>query len=297
MDNDTLNFELVLIPEGMSIDSNGKITWVPNNSQVGQNNVTVRVMDEQGAYDSQDYNIMVFNINDNPIIPSINNLSATEEQLFYFVINATDIDSDDSVSYYDDSDLFEIDKDTGEISFIPSNEDVGVYIVNITVKDDFGGSTIITITFSIIDVNDPPSLEPIEELNCNVGETFYYQVVANDMDPDDEISFSDDTDMFNIDPNTGKISFVPTKSDIGIHQITISVTDSEGATNQTTITIDIIGPKSEHPSDNNWVWIILVIIIILILVLYLFKRNKEVKHQDRDEIDSNEVVEFILEEP
>lgn len=59
-DGGPLIYSLVATPTGMTIDSaSGLIQWTPNAGQVGSHNVTVRVQDQGGLFDTQSFVIVV----------------------------------------------------------------------------------------------------------------------------------------------------------------------------------------------------------------------------------------------
>ncbi|UCG69864.1 MAG: hypothetical protein JSV09_02245, partial [Thermoplasmata archaeon] len=226
---DVLTYKLDLAPEGMVINAgSGVISWIPTNDLVGNNEVIVNVTDISGSYDTQEFTILVSNTNDAPELSAIGNLDAYEDQLFYYQVVATDADSNDILSYYDDVDLFDIDRKTGEISFTPSNEDVGTYTVEIMVKDAAGLEDSQLITFTVLNVNDPPILDFIGDWQVAEDLPFSLFVTASDIDSDDSYTFFDNTTLFDIDPNTGEISFTPTNEDVGVHLVNISVVDEDG---------------------------------------------------------------------
>ena len=165
--------------------------------------------------------------------------------------------------------------DSGIISFTPTNEDVGIYLINISVRDENGSLAYQIITFSVVNVNDPPSIEPIEELTVEAGKQFNLQMIAYDMDQEDTIAFSDNTELFDIDPNTGEISFTPSEKDAGVHQVIITVTDGNGGYNETTINITIIGLEDEVP---YYLWILTIVIVVLIIFL-IFLYIKATKYK------------------
>lgn len=60
-----LTFSLTQAPTGMTIDiGTGLIEWTPDNAQIGQHDVTVRVEDALGAYDTQSFTITVSAVGD-----------------------------------------------------------------------------------------------------------------------------------------------------------------------------------------------------------------------------------------
>jgi len=78
-----------------------------------------------------------------------------------------------------------------------------------------------------VPVNKPPVLNAIQDQTV-VAETLF-TLAATATDPENNtLTFSDDTELFDISSETGIISFVPTTEDIGEYEITISVIDGKG---------------------------------------------------------------------
>ena len=87
---DSLTYSLDVSPVGMTIDSvSGLISWTPNNSQVGFNSVTVRVMDLLGLFDTQAFTVDVANVNDQPSITSIPVTTGTEDIAYSYDVDAS----------------------------------------------------------------------------------------------------------------------------------------------------------------------------------------------------------------
>ena len=101
-DDNEFTYSLSNQPEGMNIDSNGLITWIPINGTQTSGNVKIFVSDggEDGAMPyEQDLFIVVIAVNDPPIIVSIPEiLELMELDTFFYQIVVEDID-DDTFSY------------------------------------------------------------------------------------------------------------------------------------------------------------------------------------------------------
>jgi hypothetical protein len=76
--------------------------------------------------------------NHNPIIEDIEDQRAKCNKNFRLWVHADDSDGD-TLTYYDNTDLFDIDSETGEIFFEPRCSDRGTYFITITVVDEHGG--------------------------------------------------------------------------------------------------------------------------------------------------------------
>jgi hypothetical protein len=272
----------------------GLISFTPTNEDVGTYLVNISVVDEYSGFDYQTVFFKVENVNDPPDLDFIFDYEATEDALFTLTITASDVDLDDSITFHDDTALFEIDEETGVISFTPTNEDVGMHVVKISVMDEEGAEDYQEVTFTILNVNDPPEIEddhPIfsEGFTLSIGEDFYFKFNATDSDSDDSLSFSDDSDMLEIDPDTGEIYFTPKESHFGTHEVTITVTDVEGASDSITVTFEILGKKKDDDTNMISFVLILVIVIIIIIILILFLTRKKKPPED--------TVVFVQEDP
>jgi len=111
--------------------------------------------------------------------------------------------------------------------------------------------------------NTPPTIDnPISTIiNVTVGQNWVYDYNATDVDIDDNLTWTDNTSLFNINSQTGAISFTPTSGQIGSHIINISVTDDGMAGDSNVFNLNVIAVQHSHsgggsvsqtqlPSDN-----------------------------------------------
>jgi uncharacterized protein (TIGR03790 family) len=249
---DTLLYSLDLKPQGMTIDeATGEISWLPTNVDTGEIEVIVNVTDSSGAFVQHKFTISVYNTNDAPILDFIGDLTAYEDLLFEFRVTGSDEDIGDELDYSDNSDLFQVDEDSGLISFVPSNDDVGVYTIRITVKDISNTQDYETLTFTILNVNDPPTIDLLNYYQLTEDVPFYLTVNADDVDLDDTVTFSDNTSLFDIDSLTGEISFTPNNDNVGRHVINISVEDKDGALDYVSVIFNIINVNDPPKIDSK----------------------------------------------
>jgi PKD repeat protein len=273
----------------------GEISFTPTNDDVGSYTLNITVTDSNGLSDSQLVVLTVSNANDAPVLDEIEDQDLIEDSQYNLIITATDMDLGDSLSFSDDTHLFDINPLTGEISFTPTNEDVGTFEVNITVSDKEGAVDYQTVTFTVTNVNDLPTIDPVEDLILLEGSPFTYTISASDVDLGDTLAFSDDTQLFDINPETGVISVTPSEDDVGTHQVTITVTDSEGGTDQIQVTITVL-EKAKEPSEDpgDFMWILWVLVAGLIAFLAGFflrgKDEEEPPEETENEIKMDEEV-------
>ncbi|MCD4666742.1 hypothetical protein K8R47_02955 [archaeon] len=131
--NDTLTFDdnTTLF----NISSSGLIKFTPNNGDAGTYWVNITVNDSVGAMDSEVINFTIYS-NTGPMIDSLSSFNATEDIEFYYNFSANVSDSDsDTLTYTDNSSLFDINSTSGEINFTANDTFVGENWMNITVTD------------------------------------------------------------------------------------------------------------------------------------------------------------------
>ena len=126
----------------------------------------------------------------------------------------------------------------------------------LTVADDWSGSvefkfnatdvwglttTSTAFTVTVEEVNEPPVImDPGDRF---IDEDALFELNVSFHDPDilygDTVSFEDDTALFDIDPETGRIVLMPTQADVGKHTVTLVVRDSKGRQDDVTFDITI----------------------------------------------------------
>ncbi|MFH1376419.1 MAG: DNRLRE domain-containing protein [Candidatus Woesearchaeota archaeon] len=162
----------------------------------------------------------------------------TENVAFNLTIIASDPESG-PLNFSDDTNNFDITKinDTNaEILFTPSNSMIGSFIAVIIVIDNESLVDAQAVEFI---VNGIPSLTNLADQNVTAGNQFYYDINATDPENGTNVTFGDNSTLFNINTSTGEINFTTDNSMIGIYSISISVNDSLGANTSGTFNLAI----------------------------------------------------------
>lgn len=233
---DVLTYSLTTKPGTMTINaSNGTISWIPANGDVGTHTVTVRVTDAAGAYDSKTFSVEVVNVNDAPVITAIPNHSTEEHASYKYQVNVTDIDQLVEPSEVLDFTLLNPPtgmqiSSTGEITWVPGATDVGAHTVQVMVSDFSGASDTVSYTLTVTNVNDAPTFASIPDQTAIEDQPWTFQVAANDPDPADALTYSfvSKPSGMVINPTTGDISWNPDNDDVGNYTVTVKATDASG---------------------------------------------------------------------
>jgi PKD repeat protein len=291
--------------------TSGVIQFTPTNDDVGIRDVFIFVTDDIGGTSTLYLQIEITNENQPPTLQQIGPQIVNEEQQFTLTVHARDEDKGDILHFSDNTELFDIDQNTGGISFTPTDEQVGTYSVTITVMDAEGASDHENVTFTVLNINDGPNLNSIPDQQGKVGQRFTYTVIAGDVD-DEVLIFSDDSHLFVIDPTTGEISFIPQKGDAGVHTIHITVYDSHGANSTKTMVLEIEDtkttpepePKKAAESETDWMSLSLLILLIIFIALLLVhmlmtrkaKQDDEIGVLEEDKVPGEELEEVKFDE-
>jgi hypothetical protein len=139
-------------------------------------------------------------------------------------------------------------------------------------------------------VNSPPVVEPLDDRQVQVGQDVSFLVEANDPEGGD-LTFSDDTDLFNINPTSGQVSFLPGEADIGTWHVEVTVSDGEHQTK--TEFIITVEPKEEEesilgfiPLTTTQLVFLLVLLVIVVAAVWALTRSR--RDQDTgDDPDEN----------
>ena len=229
--------------------TSGELFGTPSQKDIGQYLIIVTVRDNIGDEDNHKFNLTVVDINEPPILFPIGNQTLEQNENFKLHINAIDEDPSDighlkfSVKFLNDIPFFNLSID-GYINFTVTQSMVGNHNLLFIVTDLIGNKDQQEVIFIILNVNDPPILQPIENQKINRNTSF--QLKVNATDPDfgynlqEKLIFSDNTSLFNIDKNTGWINFTSTKSDAGLHFIEITVLDHDNASSSIQFKFEII---------------------------------------------------------
>ncbi|NIO20648.1 MAG: hypothetical protein GTN76_07890 [Candidatus Aenigmarchaeota archaeon] len=207
----------------------GIISFTPNENDSGVHWVWITLYGTCGL--EEDSEFVEFNVipkNYAPILDPIPDFEINQSDHFTYTVTASDPDND-TLTFGDTATFFDIDPDTGDIDFTPTQMDVGVHDVIIWVKDPYDLMDWQSVRFTILDINDCPAMDVIGAQTAIINETYFYDVNASDNDVIpawSNLTFYDNSTFFNISPITGIINFFVNETYNGTYTINISVSDT-----------------------------------------------------------------------
>lgn len=220
--NDSHVWTLEQGPTGAKVDpATGKVTWTPGTADADKTvDFEVKVCDKAGACVNKSWQVKVENVNDPPKIGSTPPTTATEDQAYGYSPSATDPDANDALTWSIKKAPpgATIDKATGKISWTPGDADADQTVdFEIEVCDAQGACDKQTWQVKVTNVNDPPVISGTPPTTAYVGEAMTYEPKVTDPDPNDSHTWTvkQGPTGATIDPQTGKVSWTPDKTDAG----------------------------------------------------------------------------------
>lgn len=256
-------YYLLQAPTNMSINAtSGLISWTPNTSHVGLNNVTVRLNDTNGGIAEQNFTINVSRISNlslrTSITPSSVNMSGqffvtlnmtnnglknltspiltvswnssdvifTSASINYTTINSTTAVWSNATNLSENSSIFL------NITFTAlnrSNNQSSNLSLQVTAMDGvIGLAANSTLTIQILFVNYVPIINSTPMLFAQSGTQYAYQAQAYDNN-NDTLTYNLTQRPFNMQMNsTGYIVWYPLYNQSGLWNITLNVSDTRG---------------------------------------------------------------------
>ena len=173
---------------GNSANTQGTVFYQPEENYYGNDIIHVLVTDNEGAIARRECEISIVDVNDPPTITGAAITSIKPNENYSFTPLAEDVDNDVlTFSIQNKPSWLSFDTNSGELSGVASNADIGVYSnIIISVSDGRGGTAQLP-NFNIEVTNAAPVLgSPIPDQEVKVYEIFAYNVSPHFSDPNND---------------------------------------------------------------------------------------------------------------
>jgi len=235
----------------LTFSGKGEINGIPENNDVGEYWINISATINYHSYDYLNFTLEVQNTNDPPTINDIEIGNILEDTQFIKQFSAIDIDPDQDQllwSMVSNSNFLKMDQNSGVLSGIPNNDDVGEWWIMIGVDDGNGGQDEINLSFNVENVNDAPTIIPIEDMKYFQDEVITIKLEGVDIDPTkDNFLWSMDTDagFLEIGRRSGIIEGMAGNEDVGSWEIEINLSDEKGGFDNQIFNIEIVNTNDD----------------------------------------------------
>ncbi|MEW5760464.1 MAG: putative Ig domain-containing protein [Candidatus Thermoplasmatota archaeon] len=227
-EGESVKYSLVSMPEGMNINSDGKITWFPKKEDLGEHQIDVKVEDICGAWTNQTY-VLTVRDNRSPKITSEPPTKAIVNTKYIYEVVAIDEDND-SLTYSLTTlpNGMKINSSSGIVTWVP--KEIGEFEVVVQVSDEFGGTAIQKYRINVSLPNKAPVITSVPITKAYVGHLYLYKVNGTDEDKD-KLNYSIFSSVKEISISSeGEVKWLPTAE--GIYNVKVVVSDGKDTVEQ-----------------------------------------------------------------
>ena len=230
-DGDSLLWTLDAAPVGMVVDpTTGVLHWQPRADQVGQHQVSVRLVDVLGSYVEQTFTLQVNGTTLAPSIYSSPTTSAVQGQAYTYTVVASDPENDALTFALGNHPIGMTIDSSGLVRWIPQANQLGAQSVEVLVTDAQGaiGSQTFSVQVGNTATNRSPKITSTPTFLTAASQPYRYQVQATDPDAGDTLSYRllEHPNGMVIDATTGQVTW--TTPPVGQHRVVVGVEDSRG---------------------------------------------------------------------
>ena len=236
IDNDPSGiFELVgnqlFLKEGANIDYEESQT----------HSVALKVTDTAGNSFVKVFYIEVEDINETPTLEVVSSVTVEEDGSKVISFNAVDVDAGDTVHTIASAanGTVTVDGNSGEITYTPDTNFNGSDTITVTTTDDDGTQVVKTVSVTVNDINDAPTLEVVSTATVDEDGSKTISFSAGDLDGTVSTTASAANGTVTVDGNSGEITYTPNADFNGADTITVTTTDDDGAQVVKTVSVTV----------------------------------------------------------
>jgi len=221
----------------LTIDTvTGNLSGTPDNTDVGEVNVTVRVNDTHGMVG---HTFLLTVANTAPtLIPYVVD-NATEDAVFTMDFASDDDDHGAMVWSLDTlATWLTIDTGNGTITGTPTNDDVGAVAVSVAVEDGNGGADAATFNLTVINVD--PVILTATIMNAT-EDVAYTATIESDEGPLQGTWAMAGAAWLTMNATTGNLTGTATNDDVGAYTLNVTYDDGHGGMAWAEYDVTVVG--------------------------------------------------------
>ncbi len=249
-ENDPLTYSLLVKPSGMTIQPNtGEIAWTPSAEQFGQNQVVIQVSDGVGGFATQAFSIRVSAgaTNQPPTITDVVPLYASVGTTLNYQIHASDPEGS-TLTYQlrRGPSSISVNSSTGVVTWTPIPSEIGLQVITLAAFDSQGAAAVLSFEIEVLAANIPPVIQTQPVTKGTARGLYRYDVIATDQNLD-PLSYTliDAPAGMTVDA-FGRLRWQTNIADLGLHRITLQVSDPRGGVATQPIAVNIV-PDTTPP--------------------------------------------------
>ncbi|MDR7208075.1 tandem-95 repeat protein, partial [Priestia megaterium] len=250
-DDITLTYTLQQSPANGSaiINQDGIFTYIPNNNFIGNDQFTILITDLEGATALSNIFVTVLQTNGSTTTQDLQ-ISTNEDTSVTNQVIATNVNGNPLIYTIENSPIngvVTIDPNTGIFTYTPNTDFYGSDAFVVYITDNLGGNATSSVIVTVALINDSP-IVPNYQLTTNEDTSVTSMVIATDSDSN-QLTYSLQNAPVNgtVDVGIdGMYTYTPNADFNGIDQFTVVVSDEQGGTAVSTITITVL-PVNDPP--------------------------------------------------
>jgi hypothetical protein len=239
--------------------ANRTVTVTPAANQSGTATITVTVSDGSGGSAFDTFLLTVTSDNDQPIISAVANQVISEDgatSALGFMISDPETaaalltvsgSSSNTTLVPNGNIVFGGSGSNRNVTVTPAANQFGTATITLTVSDGSGGSAQEPFVLTVNNVNDAPVLQAIPDQGATDFTLFQYQTTVADADPGDSKSYglSGEVPAWLGISSGGLISGTPPIGTDDMFNITVTVTDGAGASDNDLFVLTVTAPDTD----------------------------------------------------